>query len=135
MGDQTQTQYDDCGNKTVTTDANGNSTYFYFDLENRQVLSVDPMGNQQLPSTGPRAIPIGSINAIGALTQTVYDADGRAIQQIDPLGHITQTQYDAAGEAVATTDARGETSRTLLRRRRPPDGDYRSGRRREAVGL
>ena len=48
-----------------------------------------------------------SIDPMGHMTTTLYDADGEVTESIDPLGHATTTLYDADGEVTESIDPLG----------------------------
>jgi RHS repeat-associated protein len=109
-----QTQYDGSNNVTAITDGNSNTTHGYYDLLNGQVLTVDPLGNNDFKVLNPIGQKLGMINSIGVLTLNQYDADGRQNQKIDPLMHSTQTVFDADGNAIQVIDGRGMSTRSLF---------------------
>ncbi|HOA04201.1 MAG TPA: YD repeat-containing protein, partial [Dermatophilaceae bacterium] len=53
------------------------------------------------------------IDAVGNVTTSVYDADGRVIRTIDPLGHITTNTYDMVGRRIEVIDPEGHVTTTV----------------------
>ncbi|WP_186442763.1 hypothetical protein [Herbaspirillum sp. SJZ099] len=140
-------RYDDAGNLTYVTDASGNLTRYAYDANNRQVLTIDPLGAVQRNvydgASGRVAGVIRyarSIDArqlasartladLDALVQadaadlrqwTRYDAQGRIHQQIDASGAVTRFDYDANGNVTGKT--RYATLLTAQQRQALSDG-------------
>ena len=44
-----------------------------------------------------------SIDPMGRVTTTYYDADGEVTESIDPMGRATTTLYDADGEVTESS--------------------------------
>jgi RHS repeat-associated protein len=131
--------YDGIGNLTSSTDANGLSRTFGYDLNGNQTNSSyqwNPPGggslvtvttSTELDSSGrvvKRIDALGNTNltfytANGAVDYTVdkfgntnsflYDAQGRTIQATYPNGTFTRVVYDNLGRAYLTTDRNGIT--------------------------
>lgn len=56
--------YDSLGRKVRSVDANGNSTFFYYDLESRQTLTINVIRS--------------ALNVAGEVSETTYDSFGQA---------------------------------------------------------
>jgi YD repeat-containing protein len=118
--------YDKNGNAVTATDANGNVTRYVYDADNRLVYTIDPMGavtendyNAQgsIVKTVAYAAPISLsglsptptlaqvqslivVSPNDALTENVYDRDGRRIYAVNGVGAVTHFVYDADGNIV-----------------------------------
>ena len=88
----TTTQYNDAGNSTSVTLANGLVTTSTFNGENELIC---------VTYAGP-----GS-QALGTTTYS-YDADGRLRMVTNPIGNRSYKLYDAAGRKVADIDSDGD---------------------------
>ena len=75
--------YDPDGNKVSSSDANGHSTSYGFDL-------LDQLTFQSLPRAG----------GVFETTQYGYDASGNRTSVLDPAGRITLTTYDADNRVI-----------------------------------
>lgn len=96
--------YDVMGNRTSTTDANGNTSTYTYDAMNRLLTvktpSVSTANGSAVSYTTTYAYDgvgnrITSIDNNGNQTQTVYNSDNLLQQVTDANGHITQYAYDA----------------------------------------
>jgi YD repeat-containing protein len=91
------TQYDDVGNRIITTAANGLTSTSVYDK--RGLL-------QSVTNSAPDATPLGT-------TTYKYDADGKLRYTIDPIGRRTYMVYDAQDRVVAAINAAGELTETI----------------------
>jgi RHS repeat-associated protein len=73
----TATMYDALGNETSITDPNGNATANYYE-------------NSSYPTLVTR-----TVNAMGAVTKHLYNADGNVVTTVNPDGTGVTTNYDA----------------------------------------
>ena len=96
--------YDVMGNRTSTTDANGNTTTYTYDAVNRLLTVTTPTvsdasGNAVTYTTTYGYDGVGNritiIDNNGNRTDTVYNSDNLVQQLTDPSGNITQYAYDA----------------------------------------
>jgi len=103
--------YDGDGREVYTIDAAGTVTQRTYDtngdvIQLRVISTATPLtgtyANAAAVKTalGTAGTSLGSSDRV---QWTVYDARGRAIFNIDALGAVTQTQYDAAGNVVSST--------------------------------
>jgi YD repeat-containing protein len=90
LGVATLTQFDDAGNKTTTTLANGLAT----------TRSYNKLGELIGLAQADGSTALGS-------TSYVYDKNGRLRQSQDPTGVKTYRLYDAAGRQVAQMESDG----------------------------
>ena len=95
----TTNRFDDAGRMTWTSDALGDVTHFDYDAAGRIVRQVKFAG-PVTPGTEPGDVVAGPDDRVTAF---VYDTAGRATYSVDALGGITHTVYDADGNAVKTT--------------------------------
>ena len=134
--------YDDRGNQTAITYADGTSEVMHYDAENRCDWAQDRLGqtsNYQYDTAGRLRL---TIHPGGAGTETVYDLVGRVTDGFDELRHharylyypdgtpdamrrkqiifapdssepsVTTYQYDHSGNVRFVTDPRGNTVET-----------------------
>ena len=79
--------YNEWGQMTGSTDAEGNPTFYEYDAAGNLVLVRDPAGGE---------------------TRYEYDAAGRVISVTDPLGRETETRYDPNDRVIEIIDANDE---------------------------
>lgn len=115
-GDLTTTYgYDAVGNLTQTTDADGNSTFTYYDALGRTVAVAAPWRNSTDGGWGVIPLTVFYRDAFGnAVVKIDY---ARGAEHADETGfsgawasaddHVTYNQYDSHGNVVQTTDADG----------------------------
>jgi RHS repeat-associated protein len=81
-------EYDDSGRLVRTIDAFGQAIEYQHDLNTRQEVVVDRLGNQTIQE---------------------YDANGKVVRTTDPLGGVTNRTYDARGNELTVSNALGKT--------------------------
>jgi YD repeat-containing protein len=96
MGHLTSQAYDAVGNTVSVTDANGNTTNFIFDKNNRRILQIHPTVIH--PVTG---------DPVRYVSETRYDGNGNVIEEIDENGNSTKYTFDRDNRLVVTQDAKG----------------------------
>lgn len=123
----TSTTYDLAGQVTSVTNARGFLTRFGYDSVGRLVVTTNPDGTTERKTydkdghltseqDGAGRVTTYVVDAAGrvtethlpdgeSMTKTVYDADGRPVEELDPLGKKTKTEYDDLGRAFRTTVA------------------------------
>lgn len=115
-GDLTTTYgYDAVGNLTQTTDADGNSTFTYYDALGRTVAVAAPWRNSTDGGWGVIPLTVFYRDAFGNAVAKIDYA--RGAEHADETGfsgawasaddHVTYNQYDSHGNVVQTTDADG----------------------------
>lgn len=92
----TMTGYDTFGDKTETSDADGNVTTYAYDLD-----------GQQVSGTSPSYTPPGSSTPVNGTSTTTYDNLGQVASETDPLGNTTKYGYDQLGDQTSQTDPGG----------------------------
>ena len=92
----TMTSYDTFGDKTETSDADGNVIKYAYDLDGRQVSQTEPSYT-----------PPGSTTPVNGTSTTAYDNLGHMISQTDSLGNIVKYGYDQLGDQTSETDPGG----------------------------
>jgi RHS repeat-associated protein len=111
----TSITYDAVGQVIKTTQPDGSYTTFSYDAAHRLTGIADNLGNRidyTLDAAGNRTAE-ATKDAAGVLKRSltrVYDQLGRLSQSIDALGAITQQTYDANGNADLGTDALGRST-------------------------
>jgi RHS repeat-associated protein len=97
---RTDTDYDAIGNAIATIDTDGKTTRTYYDVLDRPVAIVENLTGQSIDDPFPPARG-GSMAQINIRTDFVYDANGNTIASIDPLGIVTRTYYDALNRSIS----------------------------------
>lgn len=119
--------YDGEGNRTARVDGEGFLWKTIFDVRDREVRRIDPLGKEVKiryfvdgssfePSLDPgQGSAVKTIDANGHATTTVYDSAGRIVAQLDAVDNPTRTSFDllAAGlVGTSTTDRNGGVTST-----------------------
>jgi len=107
--------YDVLGNRTRVTDANGASTYTYYDALGRVTAIAEP--TRTSPTSGAALTPLTTFHhdALGNVVATVQHGSGAAnateLAYSAAAGHnrATVTRYDSRGNKIHTTDANGSS--------------------------
>jgi len=118
--------YDVMGNRTSSTDANGNTTTYTYDALNRMVTVTTPRvanaaGNSVNYTTSYAYDGVGNrisvIDNNGNRTDTVYNSNNLVRQVTDASGNITQFAYDADLNQVSIVVGAqlGATARQILK--------------------
>ncbi|MDR3436515.1 LysM peptidoglycan-binding domain-containing protein, partial [Telmatospirillum sp.] len=93
-------------NRTSVTDGRGNTTYSYYDGDDRLVLSVDADGfatRTAYYATGQ----VASVTHYATAVSGTYNATTQPTTSASSNDATTKFTYDAAGRLTATTDAAG----------------------------
>ena len=81
--------YNDMGQKTSETDANGNKTEYEYDVLGRLITVTQKITRLNMATGQPEMVT--------ATTRHDYDANGNKIRTIDPNGHEWKYTYSARG--------------------------------------
>jgi YD repeat-containing protein len=103
--------YNDHHQLIVQADAKGKTTLAY-DAEGRLISRTDALGQRRRYAYDPQGQLSKVIEANQVWTYT-YDPQGRLIEQKAPNGALTKTVYNAQGLPATLTNALGQT-RTLF---------------------
>src|SRR5690606_21034526 len=110
-------EYDAMGNRTVETDARGNSVRYEYDLLGREIKNITEVTN---PFTGEKELIITKhyYDLVGNRIKTVdpnnrewrytYSARGYLLSEEDPLGRKVRYRYDPMGNRIAIIDPRNK---------------------------
>lgn len=101
----TQYTYDGVGNTLTVIDPNGvTAQYVYDKLGRRTQERVDPAGLNITRGYvyDKKGNLTSSTDANGQVTRYAYDAADRLAYTLDPLGNLLRTRYDAEGRTVQT---------------------------------
>ena len=85
----TSYSYDERGNLSSTSYADGTSESVAYDAENNKISETDKLGRQATMTY-----------VDGAVSTTVYDPSGRVTSTIDANGNTSSTTYDDAGQVL-----------------------------------
>ncbi|MCX6875120.1 MAG: DUF6531 domain-containing protein [Verrucomicrobia bacterium] len=96
--------YDTIGNLLRSTDPNGNTTLFTYDLGKHVTSITDALGNVTRFSYNSIGKRTSITNALGKVTSYGYDNYGKLLTVTDPLDNTTTYTYDAEGNRLTTTD-------------------------------
>ena len=77
----------------------------------RVVKTISPDGTYTTDQYDATGNLVASTDAMGRVTQCVYNLHDWQIAIIQPNGGVLLTQYDGGGRVVATTDANGNTTK------------------------
>ncbi len=108
--------YDVLGNRTRITDANGASTYTYYDALGRVTAIAEP--TRVSPTSGAALTPLTTFqhDALGNVVATIQHGNGAAsANEFAYAAHAGQnratiTRYDSRGNKIQTTDANGKST-------------------------
>jgi RHS repeat-associated protein len=71
------------------------------------VGSIDALGNASQVVTDALGRVMAGVDALGALTRTLYDGHGNVAQRVDPDGNLWQYTYDRLNRETVRTDPLG----------------------------
>ena len=128
---RTRYVYDPVGNLLSITDANGHVTTFEYDLLDRLIREVNPIGGTWRYEYDPVGNLIRRVDANGAVTDYNYDADDLLTRIAYPDSSTVTFAYDAAHNQVTMTDSLGTTTNTYDALNRLTSSTNHSG---QAVG-
>ena len=116
-GRWTKTRYDVMGRLVRQEDWAGNISQYIYDTGGMLRFQIDPTGVVTEYDYNRSRQVVSQIATLDGVTlsslRTLYDRGGNPVQTVDLRGRVTQTRFDAAGRAVQLTEAVG----TPLQRR------------------
>ncbi len=105
-----EAEYDDNNNPVSFTDANGNTTHYYY-TDGNLTRVVDALGNEIQYTYNAFGQIATIVNPIGVTSEYDYDAYGNCISESIPELELSQQhEYDLAGRLISLTDALGRTT-------------------------
>ena len=121
-------RYDPDRNLIATTDANGNTTSYTYDLANEQTQVGRADGTIVRTGYDAAGNKTSLVDGAGDTTSYGYDALNRLTRSVDPLGRVTSYGYDSAGNRTRVTNSSGEaTSYTYDAANEPTAISYADG--------
>ncbi|UIP21724.1 LysM peptidoglycan-binding domain-containing protein [Achromobacter deleyi] len=108
--------YDVLGNRTRITDANGASTYTYYDALGRVTAIAEPTRTAQVSGAVLTPLTTFQHDALGNVVATIQHGGGAASANefsyaaAGGQNRATVTRYDSRGNKIQTTDANGKSS-------------------------
>lgn len=116
----TWTSYDAEGRVTRAIDGDGTTTAYTYDASGQVIKTIAYI--TRLPSTALNALkvdPTATVSLPGThandnITRAFYDKDGRLIGQLNAMGYLSEVVYDKAGRKVQERSYANPTSWTLF---------------------
>jgi len=99
--------YDEAGNLTAQTDANGHTVNYGYDAMNRRTAVIDGNGHRTETAYDQAGHVVAITNALGQTVKSVYDSLGRPTSTTNALGYPTTYGYDSNGNLNCVRDANG----------------------------
>ncbi len=103
-------EYDDDGRLIAHIDAEGNRIEYQRDINSRQEVIKDRLGNLTVYEYDDKGNVIRVTNAYGYVTQYTYNDKGRKLSETDALGNTTNYTYDPKGNLLTKTDPLGNVT-------------------------
>jgi RHS repeat-associated protein len=100
-------EYDDNGRIIAHIDAEGNRIEYDRDLEGKQEIIRDRMGNITVISYDDNGNVLSKTDPMGNTTTYSYDEKGNMLTKTNPLGNTTTYTYDEKGNVTSITDPLG----------------------------
>jgi RHS repeat-associated protein len=121
--------YDELGNKTSQTDAEGRITRWAYDKASRPISRTLPNGETETFQYDAAGNRIAHIDFAGRKTQAAFDANNRPTLILKPDSTTLSFTYSPTGQVETVTDARGTTKTTYdaldrVTRQDNPDGSF-----------
>ncbi|MEI6538643.1 MAG: hypothetical protein WCO86_03835, partial [Planctomycetota bacterium] len=112
-GTFTSVEYNSSGTVASQTDANGNKTWFVYDVLNRLSQTIFANGTSRSLLYNAKGDSNSETDERGSVTKYEYDAAGRLTKTIDPAGNETSIGYDAFGNQSTAESAVGVVTTTF----------------------
>ncbi|NLD49415.1 MAG: RHS repeat-associated core domain-containing protein, partial [Clostridiaceae bacterium] len=100
-------EYDDSGRLTAYVDANGKRVEYTHDVNSRQEIIKDRLGNIMVLSYDKYGNILESVDADGNKTSYTYDNKNNKLSETDALGRTMTYTYDNNNNLLSSTDAMG----------------------------
>ena len=100
-------EYDDNGRIIAHIDAEGNRIEYSHDLDAKQEIIKDRLGNITVISYDDNGNVISKTDAMGNTTTYTYDENGNMLTETDALGNTTTYTYDSNNNMLSSTDSMG----------------------------
>lgn len=101
-------EYDDQGNQTKLTDANGNVYQYTYDSKGNMLTMKDPLNQVSTYTYSSNYNKItGYTDPKGFIYTMSYDAIGNMIQLVTPGNNIFTAAYNSNGDITSSTDPKG----------------------------
>ncbi|MGB3007025.1 MAG: RHS repeat-associated core domain-containing protein, partial [Chitinophagaceae bacterium] len=103
-------EYDDQGNQTKMTDANGHIYTYTYDGNGNMLTVTDPMSQVSTYTYTSVFNKISSFTDPKGNSYTLgYDSDGNLTQLTAPGNHIYSATYNSQGDIISSTNPKGNT--------------------------
>ena len=103
-------EYDDQGNPTKMTDANGQVYTYTYDSSGNMLTATDPLNQVSIYTYTTNFKKINSFkDPKGNLYTMAYDGDGNMTQLTTPGNNIYTATYNANGDIITSTDPKGNS--------------------------
>lgn len=99
----TRHAYNHAGQLLVTVDAEGSVTQRLYDTRGNAVQRIEYGKLALITDMSKWELAKTSATEPARITRTVYDLADRPVMQVDALGNVTETVYDALGNAIGVT--------------------------------
>lgn len=99
--------YDEEGRLIAQIDSNGNRTEYAHDLNGKQELIKDRLGNVSSVIYDEKGNVLIKTDKLGNTTEYTYDSSDNMLTSKDPLGNITNYTYDDKNNKLSETDPLG----------------------------
>jgi RHS repeat-associated protein len=104
-------EYDASGRLVRQIDASGKVVNFAHDLNTRQEVTTDRLGNTTVHEYNARGQIVRITDASGGVTTRAYDGRDNLIRETNSEGQTLSYTYDAQDNKLTETDALGNTTR------------------------
>jgi RHS repeat-associated protein len=102
--------YDSHDEVTAVVDPDEHTTLYAYDLATGTVTTTQPSGETSVSTYNADEQLISQVDFDGNTALTYYTADGQVSATVDGLGHTAYYDYDAADRVTATIDTDGHTT-------------------------